>query len=32
MKKSKKGFFLFMEPALVAFTLVQLISTVMGIG
>ena len=32
MKKSKKGFFLFMAPALVAFTLVQLIPTVMGIG
>ena len=32
MKKSKKGFFLFMAPALLAFTLVQLIPTVMGIS
>lgn len=32
MKKSKKGFWLFIAPALIAFTIVQIIPTFMGIG
>ena len=32
MKKSKKGFWLFIAPALIAFTMVQIIPTIMGIG
>lgn len=32
MKKSKKGFWLFIAPALIAFTMVQIIPTFMGIG
>ena len=32
MRKSKSGFWIFMLPALVAFTIVQIIPTVMGIG
>lgn len=32
MKKSKKGFWLFIAPALIAFAMVQIIPTFMGIG
>lgn len=32
MKKSKKGFWIFICPALFAFIVVQIIPTIMGIG